>query len=62
MTTPPGNVRPFNFGTILPKLLPAVVTSRAAFLAQIIGYITGRVSKDDLRRAEETDTDWDDGD
>jgi len=30
---------------------------RAAFLAQIIGYVTGRVSKDDLRWAEGEDTD-----
>lgn len=33
---------------------------RAAFLAQIIGYITGRVSKDDQRWADEEDTDEDD--
>jgi hypothetical protein len=29
---------------------------RAAFLAQIIGYITGRVTKADLRWAEDADT------
>ena len=33
---------------------------RAAFLAQIVGYITGRVSKDDERWAEGADTDEDD--
>lgn len=32
---------------------------RAAFLAQVIGYITGRVSKADLRWAEGADTDED---
>jgi hypothetical protein len=32
---------------------------RAAFLAQIIGYITGRVSKDDLRWADGEDIDED---
>jgi hypothetical protein len=30
---------------------------RAVFLAQIISYITGRVTKADLQRAEEADTD-----
>ena len=33
---------------------------RAAFLAQIIGYITGRVTQADLRWAEGADTDEDD--
>ncbi len=33
----------------------------AAFLAQIIGYVTGRVSKADERWAEGADTDEDDG-
>lgn len=32
---------------------------RAAFLAQIIGYITGRVRKDDVRWAEGADTEED---
>lgn len=33
---------------------------RAVFLAQIIGYVTGRVTKEDLRRAEQME-DEDDG-
>ena len=33
---------------------------RAVFLAQVIGYLTGRVSKADLRQAEGMDSDEDD--